>query len=114
MLMANYSQRSLFKWKFTALIILIISAMVGIFSFQVNRWVPNYALSFSNLISQQFQAKISFRTVYYRFPAYIIFKNVNVLGSNGKSPMLQASRVVMGFSFPLFSSATSLHSIVVD
>ena len=59
MLMMNYLQRFLFKWKYAILIFLIISAMVVAVSSQINRWLPNYALSFSNLIAQQFHTKIS-------------------------------------------------------
>ena len=97
MLMVHYLQRSLFKWKCAVLIILIISAMAAIFSFQVNRWLPHYALSFCDLIAQQFKTQISFKTVHYRFPNDIIFKNIKVLESDGKIPMLQASRVTVGF-----------------
>jgi hypothetical protein len=106
MLMVHYLQRFLFKWKYVILIISIISAMVATFSFQINRWLPNYTLSFSNLTAQQFQAKISYRTVHYRFPTYVIFKDVKIFSTNKKNPMLQASRIIMGFPFPLFSSSS--------
>ncbi len=114
MLMVNYLLRSLFRWKYAIVITLIISAIAAAVSFQINRWVPNYAFSFSQLIAQQFHTKISFNTVYYRFPNYIIFNNVRVLEFDGKRPMLESSRVTMNFSFPLFSSATPLHYIVMN
>lgn len=114
MSMANYLQRSLFKWKYTILIILIISATLAAVSFQINRWLPHYALSFSNLMNQQLHTKISFRTVHYRLPNDIIFEDVNVLDLDDNVPMLQASKVIMNFSFPLFSSATPLHDISIN
>jgi hypothetical protein len=111
---ASYLQRFLFRWKYAILIILIISATSGAVSFEINRWLPNYALSFSHLIAQQFQTKISFKTVNYRFPNYIIFKDVNVIGSDEKAPILQASEVIMNFSFPLLTSATPLNYVIMD
>jgi len=112
MLMANYLQGFLFKWRYAVLIILIISGIAAFSSFQINRWLPHYALSFADLITQQSHAKVAFKTVHYRFPNHLIFKNVNVL--NGKVPVLQASRVIMGFSIPLFSSAFHVNNIVVN
>jgi len=114
MSMVNYLQRSLFRWRYAILIILIISAIAAFVSFQINRWLPNYALSFSRLIAQQFHTQISFETVKYRFPNYIIFKDVNVLEFEGKSPILQTSSVIMNFTFPLFSSATPLNDITIN
>lgn len=113
MLMVNYLQRFLFRWKYAILIFMMISAIAAAVSFQINRWLPDYALSFSQLIAQQFHTQISFKTVNYRFPNYIILKKVNVLEFEGKSPILQASKVVMNFTFPLFSSATPLNDIII-
>lgn len=120
MLMANYLQRFLFKWKFALLIMVITGMVVAAFSLQINRWLPNYCLSFSDLISQQFQAKISFRTAYYRFPDNIILKNVQVFSNDPAVPMLQASRVTidlfnkivindMIIDFPVFKNYLALH-----
>ena len=119
MLTGNYLQRFLFRWKYAIVIILIIAAMLTAFSFQINRWIPEYALSFSNLIAQEFQTKITFRTVRYRFPNHLIFKNVKVLEANGKNTMLQASRVTLGFYFSWFSSMpifneTLINDMVID
>lgn len=118
--MVSYLRRSLFKWRYAILIILIISAMAGAFSFQINRWLPHYALSFSNVIAQQLQTRISFKRAYYRFPNYIIFKNVNVFEFNQKTPMLKASMVMVGFNdiimddlivnFPVFKNYLIRHS----
>jgi len=114
MLMADYLQRSLFKWKYAVLVILIISAIAAAVSYQVNRWLPQYALSFSNIIAQQFHNKISFRTVHYGFPNHIIFKDVKMYEFDEKSPVLQSSKVMMGFSFPLLSSAAPLRYIIMN
>jgi hypothetical protein len=114
MLTVNYLQRFLFKWKYAIAIILMISAIAAAVSFQINRWLPNYALSFSQLISQQFHTEISFKSVNYRFPNYIIFKDVKVLEYDGKAPMLEASKVIMNYTFPLFSSATPLNDITIN
>ena len=113
MLMVNYLQRFLSKWRFVILILLIISTIVITVSFQINRWLPNYILSFSDLIAQQSHTKISYSATYYRFPNYLIFQDIKILSAEGK-PMLQASRVVIGLSFPLFSSAAYLNSMVID
>jgi len=112
--MVNYLQRFLFRWKYAIVIFLMISAIAAAVSIQINRWVPNYALSFSQLIAQQFQTRISFSNVYYRFPDFIIFKDVRVLDFDGKRPLLESSKVTMNFTFPLFSSATPLHYIILD
>ncbi len=114
MIITSYLRRSLFKWKYAILIILMVSALLAALTFQVNRWLPDYAQSFSSLIAQQSQAQISFRTVHYRFPGYIILKNVAVIENGQKNPLLKANKVVLGFSFPLFSSAFPLNSINVD
>ena len=113
MLMINYSQRSLFKWEYAIVIILIITAILTTFSFQINRWLPEYALSFSNLIAQGSQTQIDFGTVRYRFPNHVIFKNVTVLSIDRKSTLMHASRLTMGISFPLFSSAAPLDEVVI-
>ena len=114
MLTANYLQRSLFKWKYAILIILIISSMVATFSFQGNRWLSHYALSFADVIAQQSQTKISFKTVHYRFPNTIILKNVNVLSADGKGPMLQASRVTIGFFNNIIMDDIVVDDMVID
>ena len=114
MLMVNYLQRFLFKWKYALLIILIISALAAAVSFQINRWLPDYALSFSDFIAQQSQTKISFKIVRYRFPNYIIFKDVKVLEVNGKTLCCKLPGWSWGFLFPLFSSATPLRYMVMD
>ncbi|MBF0570685.1 MAG: hypothetical protein HQL12_02315 [Candidatus Omnitrophica bacterium] len=113
MLMANYLQRCLFKWKYVILIILIISAMAAVFSSRINRWLPDYALSYSNLIARQFQAKIYFGEAHYLFPNCIIFKNVKILNPEESPPMLQASRVIMKFPSLLFSSPAPVNYIVM-
>ncbi len=106
--------------KYAILILLIISAMVAIFSFKGNRWLSRYALSFADVIAQQSQTKISFGKVHYLFPTTIIFKNVNVLSADGKGPMLQASRVTVGsfnnivigdmaIDFPVLKNYLTLH-----
>ena len=100
--------------KYAILIILIICALAATFSIQINRWLPHYALSYSNVIAQQFQARISFKTVRYRFPNGIIFKDVTISELNGKSPFLRTSQVAMGFSFPLSLSAASLNDIFIN
>ena len=113
MLTARFLQRFLFKWKYAILIISMISALAGGVSIQIDRWLPNYALSFSHLVSQQFHTQITFNSVNYRFPNYIIFKDVDVREFDGKTHLLQASKVTMDFSFPLFSSATPLNYIII-
>src|ERR1700688_4421521 len=107
MLTANFSQRSLFKWsssrtltvvrKYAVLIILIISAVLAAVTFQINRRLPQYSLFLANAIGQESQTKISFKTAHYRFPGCIVLKNVTVQGIDGKVPMLQASRITVGF-----------------
>ncbi len=97
MLMANYLQRFLFKWKYAILIIFVFSAMMATFSFQINRWLPQYALSLAHTIGQESQTKIFFRTARYHFPDHIILKDVKIFGIDGKNPMLQAPRVTVGF-----------------
>jgi len=111
MLTANYLQRLLFKWKYTILIILIIFAAAKAFSLQINRWIPQYVRSFSDLIAQETQTQISFHSVRYLFPDYLVFKNVRVLVPDQIEPVLQAPRVTLKFSFPLFSSAIPLKKI---
>lgn len=114
MLMVNYLQRFLFRWKFALLIILIIAAIAAAVSFQINRWLPEYALSLSKVIAQQFQTQISFNSVHYRFPNYIILKNVKAFDLNRNISLLETSKIIMNFSFPLFSSATPLNYIMLD
>ncbi len=96
MLMANYLQRFLFKWKYTILILLVTGAMGTAFDFQVNRWLTPYSLALANAIGQGYQTKITFETVHYHFPNSIILKNVKIFSPDKKSPMLQASRVTVG------------------
>jgi hypothetical protein len=75
----------------------LISSVGTYFSFQVNRQLPYYALSFANLIAQQSQTQISFQAVRYHFPASITFKGVQVLTVIGKRPVFKASRLTLGF-----------------
>src|ERR1700722_11033310 len=114
MLMANYLQRSLFKWIGVTFIMLIIAAVIAVFSCSINHWVPKFALSFCASMAQQSHTQILFRTAHYRFPCYLILKDVKILELDGKKPMLESSRMVMRFSFPFLSSATTFKTIVID
>jgi hypothetical protein len=99
MSMASYLQGFLFKWAYTIFIILIISVTAVFLSFQINRWLPDYAHSFSNLIAQQCQVKISFKKVYFRFPNHIVLKNITVAEPSSNQPMLQASHILIDLPF---------------
>jgi len=109
MLMTSYSQRSLFKWACALLILLMICAMAAIFIFQVDRWLPRYALPFTDVIAQRSQTKISFSMVHYRFPDHIIFKNVTVFEADKKAPILQASRVTVGLFNTIVINDMAIH-----
>ncbi len=114
MLTGSFLQRFLFKWKYTVLIFLIVTSMAAFLTYQINHWLPHFVRSFSDIIAQQFNAKIAYDTAHYRFPNYIILKNILVLGVDGKSPMLQASRMTLGFSFPFLNSAQALHYVNIQ
>ena len=114
MLTGNFLQRFLFKWKYAILICSIVSALAAAVSTKINRWLPEFALSYSNSTAQQFHTKISYAAVHYRFPNRIVLDQVSVLGYDGKKPMLRASKLTLGFSFPLFSSAIPLHYTIIN
>ncbi len=100
----SYLRRCLSKWKYALIILLIISAMVAFFSIEINRWLPEDVLSFTRLIGQQFHAKISYRSAHYRFPDYVILKDVFVFDDN--KIVLQSDRLIIGF--------LPLHAVVAD
>jgi len=112
--MISSLQRSLFKWKYAGLLILIIAAIVPVMSFSINRHLPPYASALRDLINQQLAIKISFSSIHYRFPNYIILKHVTVLPSNSKATLLKTSRMVIGLTLPLSSSWPSVYYAELD
>ncbi len=110
----NYLLRSLFKWRYAAFFILILSAMVAALSFSIDRDLPEYTSAFCDLISQQFAAKISFNSIHYRFPNCLILEHVKVFVPSGKTPMMEASQMTIGWSLPLPSSGPSLKYVTLN
>ncbi|MBF0504825.1 MAG: hypothetical protein HQL14_06955 [Candidatus Omnitrophica bacterium] len=114
MLTANYFQRSPSKWKLAIIFILVISAMITAFSFSINRYLPKYALAFCDILNQQLALKVSFSSIHYRFPIYLILKNVKVCVNSENAPMLAAHRIVMSLSIPFSASGPSFNNAVLD
>ncbi|MDE2009273.1 MAG: hypothetical protein KGJ09_04250 [Candidatus Omnitrophica bacterium] len=113
MLTADFLQRFLFKWKYAIVIVLTTAVVVILLSLRIDRWLPDYALSYSNLVAQQSRTKIEFKKASFRFPNHVVLQNVKVFGAHGKVLLLQASKVTMGFSLPLISRELSLKSMTV-
>ena len=79
MLMANSLLRFLFKWKYVIIVILTIGAGMLAFCVRINHWLPDFASSYSQVLAQQFQTKITFKTVRYRFPYSIVFEDLTII-----------------------------------
>ncbi|MDE2028618.1 MAG: hypothetical protein KGJ11_08760, partial [Candidatus Omnitrophica bacterium] len=110
----GFLQRSLSKWKYVFILILTIACFAAILSLYVNRWIPDYSLSYSHLVAQQSKTNISFAKAQYRFPNYLILSDFKIFSDDSQTPLLRADKLTLGFSFPLLSSSIRLNSVSLD